>query len=374
MADKKISQLDSVPSISSGSEFPFSKSGLTYKGTVDQIGDYIGKTKTYSELQTADKTFVGAINEAAQSGSIEMEKTVTTPVAVAVFNDGGDNIPVKSLIVNITGTNTGEGEVSPDNPYTITAFDTVIIKNDVSSVTQKTYTIQLGETVYEGTLNVLSGELTINKAIDVYDGSVDEDWILQSINQYNIANFTIGRTPNPYIESNRFEEQSSSISQTTTEGFYASTNFYFRINKSRAETVSDFRTWLSNNNVVMVYELQTPIVINLTPIEVRTLLGENNIYANCGDIDTLIYFNNNARETTDVVEAFFGEVVNLYATLTAGSTSVTISNSAIKTNSTIDVYTDAFGIDPTNIVVTDGQIVLSFNAQLSDIGVKVRVS
>ncbi len=374
MADKKISQLDAVQSIASGSEFPFSKSGSTYKGTVDQIGDFVGKTQTFNTLQTTDKTLVGAINEAAQSGSIEMEETVTTPVAVAVFNDGGDNIPVKSLIVNITGTNTGEGEVSPDNPYTITAFDTVIIKNDVSSVTQKTYTIQLGETVYEGTLNVLSGELTINKAIDVYDGSVDEDWILQSINQYDIANFTIGRTPNQYIESNRFEEQSSSIAQTTTEGFYASTNFYFRINKSRAETVSDFRTWLSNNNVVMVYELQTPIVINLTPIEVRTLLGENNIYANCGDIDTLVYFNQNAKETADLIESYVGEVVNLYATLTAGSTSITISNSAIKNNSTIDVYTDVFGINPTNIVVTDGQIVLSFNAQLSDIGVKVRVS
>lgn len=61
-------------------------------------------------------------------------------------------------------------------------------------------------------------------------------------------------------------------------------------------------------------------------------------------------------------------------TLTAGSTSLTLSDASITATSTIDIYTDVFGVQPTNAVVTSGQIVLTFLAQNSDLSVKVRVS
>lgn len=65
---------------------------------------------------------------------------------------------------------------------------------------------------------------------------------------------------------------------------------------------------------------------------------------------------------------------DLTATLTAGNTSVTISDSAILTTSTIDIYTDTFGVNPTDVVVATGSITLTFEAQQSDVSVKVRVS
>lgn len=61
-------------------------------------------------------------------------------------------------------------------------------------------------------------------------------------------------------------------------------------------------------------------------------------------------------------------------TLTAGSTSITLSDASITTSSTIDIYVSTFGIQPTNAVVTTGSITLSFLAQVSDVSVKVRVS
>ena len=61
-------------------------------------------------------------------------------------------------------------------------------------------------------------------------------------------------------------------------------------------------------------------------------------------------------------------------TLTAGSTSLTLSDASITTSSTIDIYVDTFGIQPTNAVVTTGSITLSFLAQSADVSVKVRVS
>ena len=66
--------------------------------------------------------------------------------------------------------------------------------------------------------------------------------------------------------------------------------------------------------------------------------------------------------------------VEVTGTLTAGNTSITLSDASITTTSTIDIYTDVFGIQPTNAVVASGSITLTFLAQASDITVKVRVS
>ena len=60
--------------------------------------------------------------------------------------------------------------------------------------------------------------------------------------------------------------------------------------------------------------------------------------------------------------------------LTSGSTSLTISDASITTTSTIDIYTDVFGIQPVNASVSTGTITLTFLAQASNISVKVRVS
>lgn len=66
--------------------------------------------------------------------------------------------------------------------------------------------------------------------------------------------------------------------------------------------------------------------------------------------------------------------VEVTGTLLTGATSITLSDASITTTSTIDIYTDVFGIQPTNAVVASGSITLTFLAQASDITVKVRIS
>ena len=60
----------------------------------------------------------------------------------------------------------------------------------------------------------------------------------------------------------------------------------------------------------------------------------------------------------------------LTATLTAGETTLEITSEAIKTTSTVDLYTDVYGINPTNATVADGSLTLTFKAQTKDISVK----
>ena len=64
----------------------------------------------------------------------------------------------------------------------------------------------------------------------------------------------------------------------------------------------------------------------------------------------------------------------LTGTLVAGNTSITLSNSAISSTSTLDVYTDVYGVNPTAISVSSGTVTLTFESQASDLGVKVRIS
>ena len=61
-------------------------------------------------------------------------------------------------------------------------------------------------------------------------------------------------------------------------------------------------------------------------------------------------------------------------TLTAGSTSITLSDSSIETTSTIDFYTNEFGVNPTAVSVSTGSVTLTFEAQSTDLGVKIRVT
>lgn len=70
----------------------------------------------------------------------------------------------------------------------------------------------------------------------------------------------------------------------------------------------------------------------------------------------------------------FGAASTIFAeTLAAGDTTITITSSQIAIGSMVDVYTDVYGLEPTNVSVTAGQIVLTFNAQGVDVNVKVKV-
>lgn len=65
--------------------------------------------------------------------------------------------------------------------------------------------------------------------------------------------------------------------------------------------------------------------------------------------------------------------VEVTGTLTAGQTGITLSNVAITTSSTIDIYTDTYGVNPTGVTVANGSITLTFAAQASNLGVKAVV-
>lgn len=491
MSEKKIIQFDSASQVNSDAYVPITQlvngDQKTLKALIDQLGAYISRVQQYNDLDTTAKDLIGAINEAAQSGSIEMEQTVTTPVSIASINDGGDNIPVKSLKVLVSAVQSGSGTPSPSNIRSISGWSGADIvrtganqwdeevkqdysisgtngndsatantwcsknyiylkpntnyylkstsylnarwydadknylgysvisanttfnsttafanarylrfngyggsyNNDISinypstdttyhAYNGTTHTIPFGQTVYGGLLDVTKGVLTITHGVCIDLGNLT--WGYTSSGKFYTQNIsgakkTSGITckcevynavSNIGLSTDTMPDMSIAMMSNPAglDRCYITDSNYTDV------TLTDFVTSLSNKK--LIYELATPTTIYLTPTQVKTLLTCN-IFSDTGDIDTLIYFNSNADETADVVEAYVGNVVNLYATLATGNTSVTISSSAIHTNSTIDIYTDN-DVDYISAVVTEGQIVINFDAQASDLGVKVRVS
>ena len=86
--------------------------------------------------------------------------------------------------------------------------------------------------------------------------------------------------------------------------------------------------------------------------------------------DVLIYDYSNSQWKNGVLFR------DLYGTLSASSTSVTITNTYSDitiANASLEVYTDIFGVNPTNITISGNIITLTFEEQSSAVNIKVRL-
>ena len=153
-----------------------------------------------------------------------------------------------------------------------------------------TYTTALGTTVYGGTLDVTTGVLTVDRAIVTYDGSNDEVWQYYSVAQGNLFRITqsdrkageiypLGAYCNRFEVVRNADRTNGTMSSPTSGSEYAIDFIY-----DACTTEAQWRTWLSSNNVQVVYPLATPTTTTLTAQEISTLLGQNNVWASSGNI------------------------------------------------------------------------------------------
>lgn len=125
---------------------------------------------------------------------------------------------------------------------------------------------------------------TITRIIEFkeYDGSSDEAWKLQSINSNGIANFNIGISSSNQVAGsmcNRFIFDKSSISVATKEAYHLNdNNFFIRLKKETASTVEEFKVWLNEHPVRLLYQRPTPITEKVELPIVPTFYPYTNIY------------------------------------------------------------------------------------------------
>ena len=157
----------------------------------------------------------------------------------------------------------------------------------VSAVNGNEYgdiTIQLGQTVYGGTLDVTNGALTVDR---IYIDASTKTWSYNSsAGDTKVFTFTITTIKSAGLISNRF----STDIPSGTPGrmvYQASGNFYAAFPASEISGYDDaaVKTWLATNPTYFVATLKTPIVIDLDPVQIATIANQtNNVWADAGDV------------------------------------------------------------------------------------------
>ena len=141
------------------------------------------------------------------------------------------------------------------------------------------YTLPLGDKVYGGTVDFVTGEMTVTTISVVYDGSVDESWGQATGENRYYTGIPTGAKANDYDAiSNLFKNSQTTAVNTPDMQFYVGTaNVGARNNL--ITSVADWKTFLSNNNWHIVFNLITPTIIQLTPQQLTALVGQNNLSA-----------------------------------------------------------------------------------------------
>jgi len=135
--------------------------------------------------------------------------------------------------------------------------------------------------------------------------------------------------------------------------------------------------------------------IKLSDMELAAILGASDVlYVAVADAQSETGYYSRKTTTTELAQLFLNTLsfplllpnttaknvigainelkgTEMTSTLLAGQTTVTFLSADITTASTIDIYTDKFGVSPENVTVTNGQVTIVFEAQSSDLGVKV---
>ena len=144
-------------------------------------------------------------------------------------------------------------------------------------------------TVYGGTVDVVTGVLTVTHALNTIDGTqnlIDNGTLPYGGKQvgFTPSPAKANGSPNSYSDlvSDKFH-YISSAAEGSINGRTGNGNVYINT-PSTATTMEQAYTWFENNPTQVWYKLATPTTIQLTPTEVSILLGQNNIFADCGDV------------------------------------------------------------------------------------------
>lgn len=192
---------------------------------------------TIAEPLVCEITNTSLVQEHIETNPQEFE-----PADIVSFETDAEE-DVTKLQVSITPKQSGTGTPSPDNVRPISGWTEVVthISPTTSAEDGETYTTSLGRTVYGGTLDVVTGVLTAYPFYPSYNGeTLNGRWICDR------AVYAEGTTPPT-------GSQVALISGTGT-------------------------------------------TYQLTPTEIQTLLGENNVWADAGQVELRI-----AESTRDVL-------------------------------------------------------------------------
>lgn len=140
-------------------------------------------------------------------------------------------------------------------------------------------------TIYGGTLDAVSGEMVVTKAFAVLNDP--EKWVSEPSS--TTINFSYDRK---FRDRKIYNDSYTGLicsylvvksSSTETARWTGASSNLFGI-RSSSITLEDIKAASVNNEIAICYELATPQTYQLTPTEVRTIAGFNQIYSDAGPV------------------------------------------------------------------------------------------
>ena len=167
-------------------------------------------------------------------------------------------------------------------------FKPMVVKSTESDSTFEPYLghlyqVQIGSTVYGGYVDLVSGVMTVDR---VRCKLADQTLVRRGTNTSGIYRYAFA--PNPAVQVGRYvnvisnalvtKDAYASYERTTENCITPDANGnYINFYASDKQTDTDWMTFATNNDVEIVYPLATPQTIQLTPQQIETLAGQNNL-------------------------------------------------------------------------------------------------
>lgn len=238
----------------------------------------------------------------------------------AYITDGADDIPVRGLTVHIVPSQSGSGVPSPDNVRTISGWTGANIYRDSvhsPSATPSATVDWSGSagTVYGGTLDLTAGKLIVDRALLTLDSNIPSGTsgirnitaIGNSVRFEYYPYRSIGVALAPLV-SDKFANAATNAGNpwVADTGSGSSPRMYVCMG-STYTTDALIRQWFASNPTTFVYKIPNATEYTLTPETISTLLGENYVWADCGDVvldyraDTTLYIQKLTMPDDDMI-------------------------------------------------------------------------
>lgn len=300
-------QTDNLLAAKANSADVYSKAQTYSKTETDNLlsakansADVYGKSEVYTKGEVNDalaaKADAADVYTKTATDALLLDKAPiilnSASGSIASFSDGSP-APVTALTVRIEPVQSGTGDPSPDNVRPISGHTEANIFHEAEydPTADPVITIDLDGTRYGGTLNVLTGEMTVDKAYVADLGSAN--WQLTSGTvPYFSANLIASTVKKPSTNGIQIPLVCSALESCTayqvysgsvTAGIGIETTGNMRANDGVSTTAAEFKTAMSG--VQLVYELANPVTVQLSPSQLSTLLGQNNIWSDTGNTD-----------------------------------------------------------------------------------------
>ena len=175
----------------------------------------------------------------------------------------------------------GEGDPSPENVRPINGWNSLQVTHSNDAGSSETYGIALPETVYGGTVDVVTGEGEKKWQYLELDGT--EEWLILTDNNGSQLSIVLGERANTAARETAICTHYK-YAVSISGGFWIeSAGIYARFLMSKDTTLDAWKSYLAaqaaaGTPVAIVYQLATPEPFEITPHPILALPGTNTLY------------------------------------------------------------------------------------------------